>query len=138
MRATRDSFLHFLSDNLVPQGIPVYNLRRQPDNVQTDLTKSNGVNVEFFDTFPTLAESETMVEISVINDDELTCVDWVSKVFKLLSSAYLTPKYDYTVPASPVSLGTNIYWNIVLQFRRIYSDSFADYRVVISLKHHVE
>lgn len=136
MRATRDSFLHFLADNL-PASMPVNNIRRDTQDTKSDRLKIDSVNVQFLDSMPTLEKSETLVEISVLHTDELTGLDWVRTLFQLLSTGYQTPKLDYTDPANPVPFGTMIYWNTQIAFRTVYSDSYCDYRVLFSLYHAV-
>lgn len=138
MRQCRDTFLHFLADNL--GAIPVHNVRRDLSNPGADRYQMNSVNVKFLDVSPSVHIAETLVEIAVINDDELTALAWLKSVFDLLSSAYETPKMDYTVPASPVATGTMIYWDTNLKFRYIANsnDFYFDYRCMLSLCHKVD
>jgi|SRR5581483_1827717 len=136
MRNTRDSFLHFLADNL--DGIPVHNIRRDPNKPDADKIQVNAVNVHFLDVAPDTQVGNTTVVIDVINDDELTALSWVNQVWTLLSSAFFTPKLDYSNPESPVSTGTNIMWDRhKVRFRVIVSDFYYHHSCVLTLQHTV-
>lgn len=135
MRQTRDTFLHFIGDNIV--GVPVHNVRRDTSVPESELIQLNAVNIKFLDVSPDVIGT-TLVDIAVCFTDELTALATVKKVYDLLQSAFYTPKKDYTIPASPVPTGTNIFWRLPLQFRRIYSDTYADFRITLTLTHKVD
>src|SRR5690349_20942054 len=101
MRQCRDTFLRFLADNLT--GITLHNVRFGTSNPADARYQVGAVNVKFLDTDPNPHIGQTTVEICVMNDDELTALDWVKQVYDILSSAYYTPKMDYTNPNSPVA-----------------------------------
>src|SRR5688572_11161354 len=109
MRATRDTFLHFLSDNLT--GLTVRNVRKATNNPSLAKLADNAVNVQFLTPRPHPHIASQLVSIDVIHEDELTAVDMTQQVYELLSSAYYTPKYDYTDPDNPVLTGQNIMWS---------------------------
>lgn len=138
MRQTRDTFLHFLSDNLASSSITVNNVRLDINQPGVEKYMTNAVNVKFLDINPLNIIGDTVVEISVINDTELTALTWLKKVTDILTSAYFTPKLDYTNPASPVAVGTNIYWDFSLRFRPIYNEFYCDYRCNLSLRHRID
>lgn len=79
-----------------------------------------------------------MVEIAVINDNELTALTWLKRVVDILRSAYFTPKLDYTNPAVPVAVGTNIYWEFGGRFRPVYNEHYCDFRAVLTLRHRID
>lgn len=122
MRATRDTFLHFLSDNLT--GLTVRNVRKSSDNPSLSKLADNAVNVQFLTSRPHVHIAEQLVSIDVIHEDELTAVDMTQQVYELLSSAYYTPKYDYTNPSAPVATGQNIMWSKDISFRPIDNDPY--------------
>ena len=108
MRATRDTFLHFLADNL--SGITVHPIRKDTNRPDASKLAENAVNVQFLTQRHRVHIAELWVSIDVIHSEELTAVDWTQRVFDLLSSAFYTPKYDYTNPSSPQATGDNLYW----------------------------
>jgi len=134
MRAVRDTFLHFLADNLT--GVTVHPVRREIDRPDSDRLQMNAVNVQFLNIEPRVHVASQMVSIDVINDNELTALDWVSKVWEILNKAFYTPKYDYTVPASPVATGDNIMWEPDgVGFRKVTNDYYAHFSCFLELKH---
>jgi hypothetical protein len=138
VRQTRDTFLHFLSDNLASSSIPVHNVRRDTQKPDSSLYKQNAVNIKFLNVTPEVHIGTTLVEICVIHVDELTALTWVKAVFDLLGAAYYTAKLDYSNPANPVSVGTNIYWDRNINFGPVYNDSYFDYRCNLTLSHKVD
>lgn len=136
MRATRDTFLHFLYDNLGP--IPVHPVRKDKDNPSLNKLADDSVNVQFLTQRHRVHIGELMVSIDVIHSEELTAVDWTEQVYDLLSSAFYTPKYDYTNPTSPQGTGTNIYWDPdSVNFIPIDNDPFRmHFNCTMSLKTH--
>lgn len=136
MSAVKDTFLHFFSDNL-GTSIPLHPIRRDPNDPSADLLQSNAVNVQFLDTSPQVSVSTQRVVVSVLNDDENTCSDWVDAVWTFLSAAFFTPMYDYTVPTAPVATGSNVMWDSSkTKFKRVISDTYAQYSCVLDLKYH--
>jgi len=109
MRSLRDTFLHFLADNLTD--VPVHNIRRDKNDPGAGTPQNNAVNVEFLDTQPSTQIGRCVVCIDIINDNELDAVDWAESVFNVLGAAFMTPQLDYTDPANPVRTGTNLYWS---------------------------
>lgn len=109
MRATRDTFLHFLSDNL--PSLTVHPIRKDSNRPDGAKLADNAVNVQFLTIRPRVHIAEQLVSIDVIHEEELTAVDMAESVYELLSSAYYTPKYDYTNPSAPLLTGQNIMWS---------------------------
>lgn len=136
--SARDTFLHFLADNL-PITIPVHPVRRDASNPSGDLLQTNAVNVTYVSVDPSVQISIQRVVVDVLNDDENTCSDWLDTVFALLSSAYYTPLLDYTNPTSPVPTGQNVYWDSgtgKIAFKRIPSEEYVHYSCTLALKFH--
>jgi len=102
--------------------------------------QTDAVNVKFLDVSPNWQIGSTLVEIAVIANDELDALTWVQSVYALLSSAYYTPKLDYTNPANPVATGTNIYWDVDIKFRTVLTsnDFYYDYRCLLTLRHKID
>ena len=121
MRPCRDTFLHFIADNL-GGGISVHAKRCDPNDPAADQLQVNAVNIYFLDIELDQIAVETAV-IDVINNDENTAVDWVTALWTILHAAYFTPLLDYTVPASPVPAGGNVIWDRKkIRFKRISKD----------------
>lgn len=138
MRQTRDTFLHFLSDNLGGTP-PVHNVRMDLSVPSASEYQTNAVNVKFIDVCPSPQIGQTLVEIAVLAEQELDALTWVKSVFNLLSTNYQTPKLDYTNPSSPTPVGSNIYWDTNLKFRAIsdHDALYYDYRCTLTLFHRV-
>lgn len=120
--------------------MPLHNVRTDSKVPGSEKYQSNAVNVKFLDVSPNPQIGNTVVEICIIADDELDALTWVNQVYGLLSSAYMTPKMNYTVPASPVATGTNIYWDRSTKFRAINTgfDFYYDYRCMMTLYHKID
>lgn len=130
-----DTFLHFLADNL--GSIPVHAIRRDVNNPSNELLRNNAVNIQFLTVTPGVALSTWAASIDILHDDENTCRDWLNSVFVLLSSAYYTPMFDYTVPTSPVVVGSNIMWDRDrVVFKRIISETYVHYSCTLQIKFH--
>jgi hypothetical protein len=109
MRSARDTFLHYLGDNL--PGLPVNFIRKDATNPNSTKLKINAVNVSFFNDLLSPHVSRLQTSIDVLFSDELQAVDATQQVASLLQAAAFTANLDYTVPSAPVATGTNIYWN---------------------------
>src|SRR6185437_1838991 len=133
MRNTRDTFLHFLSDNLV--GIPVRGVWRSPNVPDGDLIQNNSVNVTFLDgTFSTHV-SKQLCMIDVVNSDELTAIDWTDTLWALLSLRCFTPQLDNTIPSAPVPTGSNVMWPMSnIRFTPIKDDYYFRYSCRLALQ----
>lgn len=135
MRNARDTFTHFLADNLV--GPTVRQVRRDPNDPSADLLKVNAVNLSFLDVRYRPFVSLQQCVIDVIADDENTAVDWVNLVIELLNEAYYTPLLDYSNPSSPVSAGSNLMWDWgAVNFIRVQNPNYTHYSCTLPLKFH--
>ena len=136
MIRVRDSFLHFLNDNL-PPGMTLHPLRRDPNNRAADALAMNAVNVSFLNLSAgnDTALAAQQVVLDVISDDENTAVDWVGAMFDLLRSAFYAPLYDYSNPDSPVATGTNMMWDRRrVTFKQVTSEAYSHYSCLLSVK----
>lgn len=137
MRELRDSFLHFLADNLSSSGISVHPIRRDSNNPGTEKLQANCINVQFLNVEPSVQVGNQLVAIDVIHEEELTALDWMETVWDLLSSTFYAPLYDYSDPANPAPLGTNIMWGRNrVRFKPMNSDFYTRYRCEMSLEYH--
>lgn len=130
LRDTYDTFLHFLSDNLV--GITVNPVRRDPATPGTDQLMRNALNVQIVTASPNVHIGILQLSLDIINDVELTAFDWVDQVWQLLSAALYTPRFTYT-SGTPVATGTNVYWKKSASFRCVYNDSYAHFTAKLTL-----
>lgn len=135
MSFVRDTFLHFIADNLV--SIPTHPIRRDPNDPSADLLQSNALNIQFLDISPQVSVSVQRVVVDVLNDDENTCSDWVDSVWALISSSFYTPLCDYTEPTAPIAQGSNVFWDSAkTRFTRVASTMYAHYSCVLDLQFH--
>jgi hypothetical protein len=135
MRSARDTFLHYLSDNL--PGLTVNFVRRDSTNPNNSKPKINAVNVTFFNDLLSTHISRLQVSVDTLYNDELQAIDAVQQVVALLQAAAMTPELDYTVPAAPVATGTNIYWNpFTITFKTVGSDVYFHYSCTLTISHH--
>lgn len=134
MRALRDTFLHFLADNL--SGTKIHPLRRDKNDASLSAPQVNAVNVQFIKDSLGVSVAQTTVSIDILNDDENNCLDTVQAVWNILATVGSIPKLDYS-GQSPVATGTSISWNTGnVQFRYVYSDFYYRYSCLLSLTHH--
>jgi hypothetical protein len=135
MRPMRDSFLHFLADNL--SGVPVHNRRKDPNDPSAYDLREGAVNVEFMSFEGDPHVSVRRVVIDVIHADELTAESWVSSVWNLLKAAFYTTIKDYTNPAAPVTVPGHMMWDRnSVRFRRVFSEHYTHYSCVLPVKFH--
>lgn len=133
MRATRDSFLHFMADNLPSR--TVHPVRREVDRPDSDKLQMNAINVKFLNSDFTVHGADQLVVIDVIYDDELTALDVAREIWTILSSSSYTPKLDYTDPSNPVDTGYWIFWDTEAKFRPIFSPMYSQLHLQLHLKH---
>jgi len=130
IRNCYDSFLHFLADNL--QDIPVNPVRRQPARANADTLAMNALNVSVMALDQDVHVSILQLSLDVVNDDELTAVDWVDQIWALLNAALMTPKESYKT-GIPVYQGSNLFWNKSIKFLKVHSDFYAHYTCKITI-----
>lgn len=132
MRQARDTFLHFLADNLV--GRLVHPIRLDLSDPSKALLAMNAINVSFEDmALDTVSQQWAVIDI--VGDDELSVIVWVKEVSDILRAAYMTPLLDYINPASPVSTGSNLTWDRrAVSFRRVHSGQYVHYTCSLPLR----
>lgn len=133
LRNTIDTFLVFLATNLV--GVTVHALRYDKSKPELAVFQQNSLNVNFLDMDFDTGPSSITVSLDLIYDKELDAVDAAQKVMTLLNSAASTPKFDYTVPASPVAVNGWIFWSTKVKFRQITADDYSHFSSTLSLNH---
>jgi len=142
MRNVRDSFVHFVADNIAQfsngQTIPVVALFRSVANPDGEKFKTNSVNISFVGESLSPTVNTTIVELDVIQSDELTAVDWANSLWQLLSATFYTALKDYSQnPSAPVAQGTNIFWNVnSVGFKPIHDDYYFRYNCRLVLQSH--
>lgn len=133
MRALRDTWLHYLADNL--PGTKVHPIRRSATNEGLDTPQANAVNVQFLKDDLAITGTKTTASIDVLNDNENDCLDMVQHVWHLLNVTGSIPKLDYS-SGSPLLLGTNISWDPTkVRFRYVYSAFYYHYSCLLALTH---
>lgn len=134
MRALRDTFLHYLSDNL--PGVIIHNMRVDKDDPKLNEIMLNAVNVTFHNTDlsgPSQLSAQ-LVTVDVINDNELVALDQTEKISQLLFTAAYAPLLDYTIPASPVQIqNERLFWNLSLGFKPVHAENFVHMSALLHL-----
>lgn len=134
MREARDTFLHFLQDNL--PGVIVRNLRRDSDDPSLAELAVNALNVQFIGDDLQIHISKLMVTMDIIFDEELSAIDCMNKIWGILSPGAYSPLLDYTDPTTPVATGSNLYWNQdSIRFRPIVSELTFRYNCTLQLSY---
>jgi hypothetical protein len=133
MRNSRDTFLHFLSDNLT--GLTIHPIRKDPDNPSLSTMQMGAVNVGFGSVDPGILLSTVFVKIDILAETELDAVDSMQQVWALLSSAFYTPLLDYTDPSNPVVTGTMLMWKQV-RFVPVPTDAYFQFSCTLSVRFH--
>lgn len=133
MRSTRDTFLHFLSDNLA--GYTIHPIRRDADNPDGEVNQMNAINVKFLNSDFSWQIGKQLVVLTICNENELAALDMAQAVFNLLKLRFYTPKFDYS-SGSPVATGDCIYWEQTISFRTIHSPLYFQFVCNLTLQHH--
>lgn len=137
MLTSRDTFLHFLADNL-NAGV-VHPVRADPANRATEPLKTNAVNVAFGNLTSGINLTTQQTFIDVIYDSENDAADAVNALFTLLKASYFTPIMDYTDPTAPVPVGTNLMWDRHrISFKRIAALAYCHYSCTLSTKFYTQ
>lgn len=136
MRASHDTFLHLLADNLDPS-IPVHPVRVDPTNPGAGELQMNAVNVQFLTMDFDIHVGLLAVSIDVVNDSQLTAMDVTKSVWNILSAKFFTQKMDYSSGSPvPVVPQTNLYWKTGIKFRPVKNDFYYHYTCLLALHHH--
>lgn len=125
MRTTRDTFIHFVADNIASyytSAIPVRGVWRSGTITNQDLIQTNAINIGFIDgTYDTHVNMQVAC-IDVVHIDELTAIDWTDALWTLLSASCFTPEYNYS-GSTPTLTGANVIWPMSgVRFRPITTD----------------
>jgi hypothetical protein len=134
MRAARDTFLHYLADNL--PSLTFHNLRVDKTDPKLNEIMLNAVNVTFHnsDLVGPSDLSNTLVTVDVINDSELAAVDQVEQISQLLFTAAYAPLMDYTNPSAPVQIGSErLFWALTMRFKPVHADNFFHLSALLHL-----
>lgn len=134
MRASRDTFLHYLSDNL--PSLTIHNIRVDKDDPKLNEIMLNAVNVTFHNSdFSGPSElSQNLVTVDVIFDRELDAVDAAEQISQLLFKAAFAPLMDYTTPSTPVQISNErLFWNLAMRFKPVHADNFFHMSALLHL-----
>lgn len=138
IRSTRDTFLHYLADNLPT--LTIHNLRIDKDDPKLNQIKLNAVNVTFHNSdFSGPNDlSQQLVTVDVINDNELLATEQTELVSRLLFTAAYAPLMDYTSPSAPVQIGKErLFWNTTLRFKPVHAENFFHLSALLHLFVHI-
>lgn len=132
MRNVRDSFVHYLADNL-PH--PVHVLRADSKDPSASRLQLNTINVDFIDLSPSFGNATIRVALDVLNDDENTAIDMVQSIWDLFKTSFYTSVVDYSDPAHP-ELSARIWWEQgQTRFTRVATDRYCHYSCNLTLRY---
>lgn len=137
MRNARDTFLHYLNDNLPT--LTVHNIRVDKNNPKLNEIRLNAVNVAFHnnDFVGPSDLSQTLVTVDVIFDQEMEAIEAAGDVSRLLFAAAYTPLLDYTTPSAPVQEGNKrLFWSLSMKFKPVHSENFYHMSALLHLNVH--
>lgn len=135
MREARDTFLHYVADNL-PQ-YKVRNVRRDTNNPGLMELAENAINITFIADSMTVTESQLHISVSIIHIEELTAVQMMHDLTGLLQASGTAPLLDYTNPTAPQPLGGNLWWDTnLIKFKPLYSELFSQFGLKITARYH--
>jgi hypothetical protein len=137
MIQVRDTFLHYLADNL--PSLKVHPIRSDPNDPASAVFEMNAVSVTFGNMDFGVLTSIQHVSIDICYDTESAAVATMQSVWTALGAAFFCPLLDYTDTAAPVPVGTNnIYWDrLGVKFRRVRSDYYCHYTCSLKLTAHL-
>lgn len=133
MRNTRDSFLHYLKDNL--PSLRFHAVRTDKDYPGSELLQGNAVNITFTVSVFTPIENEQVVAIDICHENELTALDWASQLSNLLLTAACTEKLDYSSGTGVSAHDGWIYWKPKITFRAVSDLTGFRYSMYLGLYH---
>jgi hypothetical protein len=119
MRNIIFTLIDFIRQNI--PGVVVHVVRNNPVDSSSTLMREDAVNMTLTNVSPGYHETDMVLELDIIYNDENAAVDMVQKIRDLLYSASYTTLYDYTVVTSPVATKKLVYWEPIF-FKRIFTD----------------
>jgi len=136
VRNTLDTFLMLLSTEL--SGLSFHALRFDTNVPDDAVLQINTVNVSFYSSGFSNLISTLSISLDVVYENELTGLETSQQLFELLNKRYMTEKYDYTNPSTPVPTGGMIYWDRdAIRFIKVPSEYYFHYNCTFDLKHHI-
>jgi hypothetical protein len=135
MRNIRDTFIHFLGDNLA--GLTVHNIRNVKDDPSKSLNQIGAVNVHFLNSNYDIIESEQHVTIAILHENELTAQDMEEQVVRLLQQGAYTPLLDYSTNPNGSPVGNfTLRWSTRVNFRPISAEHYYHTECTLLLTTH--
>lgn len=123
MQEVRDTFLHYLADNL--PGLNVHPIRQDVNFPDSAFPELDAVNVTFRSLGGDGSIGKQAVVIDLVYQDERQLVAAYVLVRDVLRGSFYTPAFSYAVPASPVALGFNIAWGRNISFTQVAFDGHS-------------
>lgn len=134
MRQVRDTFIHFLADNLAGQ--TVHAVRFDRDNRDSQMHQIGAINVAFLDPKVNIRqESRQGVAIDLLELNENDALDKAELIARLLQSTAYIPKMDYSDPSAPVSTGTCVSWDGEVSFSSVGSERYFHLTTLVTLQY---
>lgn len=134
MRKIRETFLHFLADNLPT--VPIHPVRFDPTDPSSGITQIDATNVTFLDYTTSNGSGSTRVALDIVFSSESAAMDAIETMQSVLSLGCYAPILDYADTDAPVESGGNIYWDVSgIRFMRVASDQYSHYVCILILRH---
>jgi len=134
MRAARDTFLHYLADNL--PDLSIHNIRVDKTDPKLNEIKINAVNVTLHnaDFSGPSSLSQLLVTVDTIYESELDTMSAAEEISTLLFKAAYAPLMDYSNPSAPVQIANErAFWNVALGFKVVHAENFFHMSALLHL-----
>lgn len=133
IRNLRDTFLHFLADNLT--GATIHPVRASKDQPQYNSLQVGSINITFHDaTYSVRAPTTQFLTMDILHDDELLALDLEESLIVLLQTGAQALLLDYS-GTTPVQVSNSkVFWNVdTIKFRTVASVDYFHRSSVLEL-----
>lgn len=134
IRNLRDTFLHFLADNLAGAAT-IHPVRSSKDKPQYNSLQLGSINVTFHDaTYSTREPTSQFVSLDILHDDELDALDVEESTVALLQLGGMTPLMDYSGDTPVQVSNSQVFWGAThIKFRTVQSTDYFHRSAVLEL-----
>lgn len=132
MRLVYNTFLKYIAENCA---VSVHPVRKDPGNPDSEVLQLNSVNISFLDYMPNQGNGQTRFVLDLCYESENAAIAAMTSVLAALL-AYQTQVVDYTVPTSPVSIQSYLYWDRTsVRFMRVLNPNYVHYSCTLTVQH---
>jgi hypothetical protein len=124
LRNVRDTFLHFLADNLPVE--TVHPIRFDKTRPHQNIPQLKKLNVAFHDAdYSSRSPASQFVTLDILHDDELYALDLEESVVGLLTLGGQASLLDYSTQPAVQVANRLVFWNTdSIQFRTVASTDY--------------